>query len=84
MRDYFARREPELRRQIERHFRCGTPRRLSVRSAAGGRFEVEGVAKAGVYEGWYLPGSKVALAAAGESAPRTVEIGDADLEIALP
>lgn len=84
LRDYFARREPELRRQIERHFGCGAPRRLAVRSASGDRFEVEGFAKSGFYEGWYLPRSTVVIAVAGESAPRTVAIGDVDLEIALP
>jgi hypothetical protein len=84
LRDYFARREPELRRQIERHFGCGAPRRLAVRSASGARFEVEGFAKPGFYEGWYLPRSTVEIAVAGESRPRTVEIGDADLELALP
>jgi hypothetical protein len=84
LRDYFARREPELRRQIERHFGGGAPRRLAVRSASGARFEVEGFDKSGFYEGWYLPRSTVAIAVAGESAPRTIAIADTDLEIALP
>lgn len=84
LRDYFERREPELRRQIERHFRCGAPRRLAVRSASGSVFSVEGFEQRGPYEGWYLPRSTVELAVAGESEPRVVAIGDADLEIALP
>lgn len=84
LRDYFERREPELRRQIERHFRCGTPRRLAVRPASGVAYAVEGFEQRGPYEGWYLPRSTVELAVAGESEPRVVAIGDADLEIALP
>lgn len=84
LRDYFVRREPELRHQIARHFRCGSPRRLVARSATGRHFEVDGLDKTGFYEGWYLPRTRVAIAVAGEAVPRMVAVGDADLDIVLP
>jgi len=70
LKEYLARRPAALRQQLAEALRVPAAARVEIRSRSGGGLEIDGVAKRGFYQGWYLPESLLALSGGSTAGER--------------